>query len=787
MALRFPVGKIAAWFVAVLATTMAALVIVFLTFDWNRARPWIDDKVTQAIGRQFHITGDLKVGWQRPPSETGWRRWVPWPRFSAQNITIANPDWARQPQFATLDEIDFQVEVLPLLARDIVIPTINLVNPSIDLERLNDQRNNWTFRFNQPTEPSTWNLKLHDIAFETGHVAYADQITQADMQVVVDTLGQPVPIGDVMKQQEQASHKSSAQVVGESGATRLHKQVEASAASSATAASSGPASPASTSANTGTTSQQQSKPSVPPYGLGWTVKGTYKKTAVSGSGKVGGVLALQDTTRPFPVQADVKIGDTHIALAGTVTAPAHLAALDLKLWLQGVSMAHLYPIAGVPLPETPPYATEGRLVGQFTENGNVFKYENFTGRVGGSDLNGSTVYVGKKPRPMLSGELVSNLLQFSDLAPIIGADTNASKAKRGERTRQPSNKAVPVEQFKTDRWKAIDADVKFTGRRIIKDPALPITNLYTHVIMTDGVLTFEPLKFGVAGGTLASNIHLDGSTAPLKGRFATQARHLKLKQLFPTVKTMQSALGEVNGDAALSATGNSPAALAATSNGEVKALITDGTISRLYMEAAGLNVLNVVYEKLFGKRDVKINCAAADFVVTNGVLESRVFALDTENAVIDTDGHIDLQTEQMDLGIHPHTKGLRVVTLRSPLYVKGTFKNPHVGVNAGALAVRGGAVVGLGLINPLAALIPLIAPSNNKPLPCAQLLADMRAAPDAPPAGQKQREKAAPAYLASDAAGPAEDSPGSTARTQAARKTAPAGPAAASEAQYRGR
>ncbi|HEV3423230.1 MAG TPA: AsmA family protein [Paraburkholderia sp.] len=796
MAQRLPVGKIAAWFVAVLAVPIAALVVVFLTFDWNRARPWIDDKVTQAIGRQFHITGELKVGWQRPPSETGWRRWVPWPRFSAEKITVANPDWAKQQYFATLDEIDFQVEVLPLLARDIVIPTINLVNPSIDLERLKDNRNNWTLRFNQPAEPSTWNLKLHDIAFATGRVAYADQTTQADMQVVVDTLGQPMPIGDVMKQQEQASRKSSAQVVGKSGATQLHKQLEASAASaasaasSAAAASSGPAStasPASTSANTGTTSQQMSKPSVPPYGLGWTVKGTYKKTAVSGSGKVGGVLALQDTTRPFPVQADVKIGDTHIALAGTVTAPAHLAALDLKLWLQGVSMAHLYPLTGVPLPETPPYATEGRLVGQFREDGNVFKYENFTGRVGGSDLNGSTVYVGKKPRPMLSGEVVSNLLQFSDLAPIIGADTNASKAKRGEETRQPANKALPVEEFKTDRWKAIDADVKFTGRRIIKDPALPITDLYTHVILTDGVLAFEPLKFGVAGGTLASNIHLDGSTAPLKGRFATQARHLKLKQLFPTVKTMQSALGEVNGDAALSATGNSPAALAATSNGEVKALVTDGTISRLYMEAAGLNVANVVYEKLFGKRDVKINCAAADFVVTSGVLESRVFALDTDDAVINMDGHIDLRTEQMDLGIHPHTKGLRVISLRSPLYVNGTFKDPHVGVNAGALAVRGGAVVGLGLLNPFAALIPLIAPSNNKPLPCAQLLADMRAAPSAPPAGQKQRAKAAPAYLASGAAGPAEDSPGGPARTQAARKTAPAGPAAASEAQYRGR
>jgi uncharacterized protein involved in outer membrane biogenesis len=344
---------------------------------------------------------------------------------------------------------------------------------------------------------------------------------------------------------------------------------------------------------------------------------------------------------------------------------------------------------------------------------------------------------------LLQGELVSHLLQFSDLAPIIGADSKASKAKRGDTTVQPGNKVLPVEEFRTDRWKSIDADVKFTGRRIVKDSNLPITDLYTHVVMTDGVLSLEPLKFGVAGGSLSSNIHLDGSTTPLKGRFETSARHLKLKQLFPNFKTMQNALGEINGDAALSATGNSPAALAATSNGEVKALVTDGTVSRLLMEAAGLNVANVVYEKLFGNRDVKINCAAADFVATNGVLDSRVFALDTDDAVIDIDGNVNLRDESMNLGVHPHTKGFRVFSLRSPLYVKGTFKDPHVGVDAAALALRGGAAIGLGLINPFAALIPLLAPSNNKPLPCGQLLSQVRQAPTAPPPGVRQQPKAA--------------------------------------------
>jgi uncharacterized protein involved in outer membrane biogenesis len=471
------------------------------------------------------------------------------------------------------------------------------------------------------------------------------------------------------------------------------------------------------------------------YALAWQAKGTYRKTDISGTGKLGGILALRDASRPFPMQADVRIGDTRLALVGTLTDPAHLSALDVRLWLQGQDLSHLYSILGVTLPQTPPYATDGHLTGRLQTGASVFTYQDFTGRVGGSDLEGTLTYASHSPRPSLTGHVSSNLLRFSDLAPIVGADSNANKAKRGESVKQPADRALPVEPFHTDRWKVMDADVTFTGRRILKDPALPITNLDTHVILKDGVLTFDPLNFGVAGGTLSSNFYLDGAKVPLQARMKLAARHLKLKQLFPTQKTMQSALGEVNGDAGLSATGNSPAALAGTLNGEAKVLITQGKVSLILMEAAGLNVANVVYEKLFGTRDIDINCMAADFAATDGVLDTRTFALDTTDALIGMDGKINLRDETMDLKIHPHTKGFRVFTLRSPLYVKGTFKHPDVGVSKTALALRAGAAIGLGLINPFAALIPLIAPSNEKVTPCSALIGQMRAAPQAPPPG----------------------------------------------------
>jgi uncharacterized protein involved in outer membrane biogenesis len=746
-------GKVLAWFFVAVLVLCAVLAIFVATFDWNRARPWVDDKVSQAIGRPFAINGDLRVGWQHPAGEHGWRAWVPWPRFSAYDVTVGNPPWAASMTFAKLDAISFDVEVLPLLAHIISIPSIDLVNPSIDLERLKDGRANWDFNLPKSNGPSHWTLRLADLGFKKAHIAASDEVEQVDMHVDVDTLGKPLPIGDVMKQQETVSRGAAAHVIGEHGARQLAAQTqtasgaqEASAEIAASSAASGaaasqaqapstPSAVASTSSASATSGPNPSasmnaRPALL-YSLAWQAKGHYRKTAVSGTGKLGSVLALRDANRPFPMQADVKVGDTRLALVGTLTDPVHLSALDLRLWLQGEDLSHLYSILGVNLPQTPPYATDGRLTGHLQTGASVFTYSGFTGRMGGSDLEGTLTYRSGQPRPSLTGHVTSNLLRFADLAPVVGADSNANKAKRGEAVKQPPDRALPVEPFHTDRWKAMDADVTFKGRRIIKDPALPITDLDTHVILKDGVLTFAPLNFGVAGGTLSSDFHLDGSKAPLQARMLLSARHLKLKQLFPTQKTMQSALGEVNGDANLTATGNSPAALAGTLNGEAKALITQGKVSLLIMEAAGLNVANVVYEKLFGTRDIDINCMAADFAAQDGVLDTRTFALDTSDAVIGMDGKIDLRDEKMDLTIHPHTKGFRIFTLRSPLYVKGTFKHPDVGVDKTAIALRAGAAVGLGLLNPFAALIPLISPSHTKSTPCAALLAQMRAAPKA--------------------------------------------------------
>jgi len=675
--------KIFAWTFASLAVLLAILVLIIVFFDWNRIKPTLNSKVSEELHRPFAINGDLAVVWRRELDEGGWRAWVPWPHVVAQDLTLGNPDWSKQPQMVTLKRVELRISPLALLAQRVTIPRIDLTEPNADLQRLADGRANWTFKFDPKdpkAEPSNWVVDIGAIGFDKGHVTLDDQSLKTQLDLIIDPLGKPIPFGDI---------------VGDKAAKTAQEK--------------------------GTAPQD--------YAFALKVKGQYHGQKLAGEGKIGGLLALQDSARPFPLQAQVKIADTRVELAGTLTDPLNLGALDLRLKLAGSSLGNLYPLTGVTLPDTPPYATDGHLIAKLHEPGGaVFRYEAFNGKIGESDIHGSLAYVASQPRPKLSGSLLSNQLLFADLAPLIGADSNAKQKARGGESKQPADKVLPVEEFKTERWRDMDADVEFTGKRIVHSEKLPFNDLYTHLVLTDGVLSLEPLRFGVAGGKLDAQIRLNGRTEPLEGNAKLTARGFKLKQLFPTFEPMKTSFGELNGDADISGRGNSVAKLLGTANGNLKMLINDGAISRELMELAGLNVGNYVVGKIFGDKEVKINCAAADFDIKSGLATTRLFVFDTENAIIYIDGTANMATEQLDLTITPESKGWRLISLRSPLYVRGKFIKPDAGVKAVPLLLRGAGMVALGVIAaPAAGLLALVAPSGGEPNQCAPLLEQMKA------------------------------------------------------------
>jgi hypothetical protein len=479
----------------------------------------------------------------------------------------------------------------------------------------------------------------------------------------------------------------------------------------------------------------------PLYGMAWKVHGKYNGDSVSGNGRAGAVLSLTRQTEPYPLMATLHAGQTAISFTGTLTRPTDLAAIDMRFKISGASMAQLYHLSGLVLPETKPYAVDGQLHGTLGAQGAHWRYEQFRGRMGESDLGGTLDFITRNSRGLLSGTVVSRSLLFTDLAPLIGADSEASKVKRGDTAvHQPDSKALPVAPFKSERWTSIDTDVHFSADKIIRPEALPIDKLDTRIRLQDGVLSLAPLDFGIAGGTLKSNITLDGSghveRTDIKATMTIAARSLDVKKLFPTLETLQASAGHIDGDARLTAVGHSVASLLGSANGEIKAKIDQGSVSKLLLEKMGLNVGNVVLVSVLGDKQVKLNCLASDFAVSNGVMQARSFVVDTDAAVLDITGNIDMSREQLDLRIKPNSTGIRIFSLRTPLMVHGSFKSPVVSFDKGAMALKAGAAIGLAIVAPIAALIPLTNIGARKESVCPQLLAAAKVTPVAPPPGK---------------------------------------------------
>lgn len=675
-------AKIITWSGGVFLLLIVVLIVVIATFDWNRLKPTINQKVSTELNRPFAIRGDLGVVWARQKDETGWRSWIPWPHVHADDVVLGNPPDIPEITMVHLPRVEATLAPLALLTKTVYLPWIKLQKPDARLIRLSEKTNNWTFDFadskdkEADAKPSTWSFRLDNIIFDRGRIAIDDAVSKANLEIFVDPLGKALPFSEV---------------TGAKG--------------------------------------KDEKGKVGDYVFGLKAEGRYNEQPLKGSGKIGGMLALRGEGTPFPVQADFRSGNTRVAFVGTVSDPMKMGGVDLRLKFSGDSLGELYDLTGVLLPDTPPFETDGHLVAKIDpEKSSVYDYRDFNGRIGDSDIHGSLTYSTGKPRPKLEGDMESKQLRLADLGPLIGVDSGkGTKAQKVRKEAPPSGKVLPNDRFETDKWDVMDADVRFKGRRIEHGSSLPLSDLSIHIILKNADLQLKPLKFGMAGGTISANIKLEGDKKPMRGEADIQARRLKLKQLMPDVELMQKTLGEMSGDATIRGTGNSVAALLGNGNGNLKLLMNDGLVSRNLMEILGLNVGNFLVGQIFGDDEVRVNCAAANIDLVNGVARPQIFAFDTENAVINITGTASMASEQLDLTINPESKGIRIVTLRSPLYVRGSFKDPDAGVKAGPLIARGAVAAALAtLVTPAAALLALISPSEGQANQCQVILSQMK-------------------------------------------------------------
>lgn len=445
----------------------------------------------------------------------------------------------------------------------------------------------------------------------------------------------------------------------------------------------------------------------------------------------GGPLLNISPNRPYPFDARVDAGSTHVLAKGDITKPFNLGLFETQLSVSGTDLNRLYALTGLTLPNTPPYKISGHL----TRNGQRFDFKKLNGRIGDSDVSGDLFVLTGRQRPYLEADLQSRRLDFDDLGSLVGAapatgrgETASAGQKVEAAQRDATQRLLPDATLQVERVKAMDAKVKYRALAV-NAPNLPLQKVRLDLTLEKGVLTMDPIAFTFSRGDLAGKVRLDANPKVPRTDLDLRLTNAKLED-FITIKNdgKPAVEGGVMARAKLTGYGNSVHRAASTANGQVTLVSPKGQIRQAFAELLGVNAskgLLLLLSK--SDKETSVRCAVADFNVKDGVMTSNQIVADTGVVLARGKGTINLQNERMDLRIDGDSKKPRLVRLFIPITIKGPFMSPKVGLETGGAVAQGGIAAALGaFVSPLAAILPFVTGGEAKDADCASLVAEAR-------------------------------------------------------------
>lgn len=439
----------------------------------------------------------------------------------------------------------------------------------------------------------------------------------------------------------------------------------------------------------------------------------------------GGAFVNIRRNRPYHFEATLAGARSRLVADGAITRPFDLGQFTSTLTLQGQDLNDLYLLTGVTLPNTPPY----RLSGALTRNDAVWTFNDFTGRVGASDLSGDmTVDAGERLR--VEAALSSRLLDIDDLMAILGADTRTNVA--GTNTTVVASGSgpgmlLPDGTLQVDRLRTMDGTLTYRAASV-KANDLDIRRVNLGAVLEGGILDLDPVAFdfnrGELNGTARINATRDMPYSAVDFRLAGYP----LESIIPATGGVAPVTGRALGRARLEGAGNSIHRFAAGSKGSISLVVPQGEMRAAFAELLGVNASAGLLKLFSGDQSRStIRCGVADFEVTNGVARTKTFVVDTDVVLAHGSGTINLGTETLDLKIDGESKKPRLLRLWTPIRVRGHLSAPSVSADVGQLVAQAG-LTGLlaAVVAPVAALFAFVDPGLAQDANCGSLIANAR-------------------------------------------------------------
>jgi AsmA family protein len=388
----------------------------------------------------------------------------------------------------------------------------------------------------------------------------------------------------------------------------------------------------------------------------------------------GEALPSAEPDKPYAFEFDERSSGTHFTAHGSLPRAFDLGLVDALFDADGADLRDLYYLVGVSLPNTGTFHLHGRMV----RRGRETLFDDLKVVSGQSDVQGQvSLATQKSGRTLVHADLSSALLRL--------ADVGLRAAGRDPHPDAPPKLFSDV-QLIPPATRRVDATGKYSARRLLLSE-VEVSELAAPFTIERGLIKAPEVTGHFMGGNFVLHLNTDANRTPAHTRIDMTFTGLQLAQM-PHKAEPSPYEGSLLLQIHAEGRGDSLHALAAAADGNLSAWELQGAMRASLAELTGVDLRGLGLTLTRSSRDIAVHCAAADFEIHSGVMQSTRFFIDTEPVFIRGEGRVLLDPETLDLKLHGEPKRLRILRIKAPVLVQGTLRQPKFSIGVAESGLR---------------------------------------------------------------------------------------------------
>ncbi len=407
---------------------------------------------------------------------------------------------------------------------------------------------------------------------------------------------------------------------------------------------------------------------------------------------------LADPARRVPFDLQLEAAGAKLQLSGSMDRDIDARDVELAMELRGDKFNQLDKLLRVSLPPWGPWSVAGR----FKMSSRGYAVDDMLLKVGSSSLKGRGRMDTTSGRAKLDIALAAPLIQLDDFkldgwsaldddagkdkkAAVLkdkskgkddGADAEAMRKKAVETSDQVQALLSPEALRKADATLSVQVEQVLSGKDRLGQGKL-------QAKLANGRAEIGPVLVEMPGGQAKLALSYEPRDKEVLADLKVDVDNFNYGVLGRRLKPDSDLDGRFSLKMDVASRAPRLSQMLAHGNGRIEFAVWPKDLRAGVFDLWAVNLLVALLPTMDPKNESTVNCAVGRFALAEGKLAQKQLVIDTSRMRVTGTTAIDFGSEKLHMRLQPQAKAAQFLSLATPIEVRGSFTDYHIGPNPG--------------------------------------------------------------------------------------------------------